>query len=196
MNILMWNLAQMSRTVLPTYGKKEFSVSKIPGSLNLKLTFRFDHSSSCRSTPNMLVASGASPGFGLAEKVVLGRGEKVVDENTPSLVDVEYLLKSQFLFNPFFWENKFFNGVWFKPHDIGATETNVGWCGWCGGARCLVFIRLISSFPLKRPNLQDVTNKFGHFERSKDLLGYHLWCVSNDSRNARYRQLTSVPRYR
>ena len=45
MNILMWNLAQMSLTVLPTYGKKNFSVSKIPGSLNLKFTFQFDHSS-------------------------------------------------------------------------------------------------------------------------------------------------------
>ena len=44
MNILMWNLAQMSLTVLPTYGKKN-SVSKIPGNLNLKFTFQFDHSS-------------------------------------------------------------------------------------------------------------------------------------------------------
>ena len=35
----------MSLTVLPTYGKKKFSVSKIPGSLNLKFTFQFDHSS-------------------------------------------------------------------------------------------------------------------------------------------------------
>ena len=41
----MWNLAQMSLTVLPAYGKKKFSVSKIPGSLNLKFTFQFDHSS-------------------------------------------------------------------------------------------------------------------------------------------------------
>ena len=45
MNILMWNLAQMSLTVLPTYEKKKFSISKIPGSLNLKFTFQFDHSS-------------------------------------------------------------------------------------------------------------------------------------------------------
>ena len=44
MNILMGNLAQMSLTVLPTYGKK-ISVSKISGSLNLKFTFQFDHSS-------------------------------------------------------------------------------------------------------------------------------------------------------
>ena len=47
MNILMWNLAQMSLTVLPTYGKKIISVSKIQGSLNLKFTFQFDHSSTC-----------------------------------------------------------------------------------------------------------------------------------------------------
>ena len=33
----------MLLTVLPTYGKK-ISVSKIPGSLNLKFTFQFDHS--------------------------------------------------------------------------------------------------------------------------------------------------------
>ena len=46
MNILMWNLAQMSLTVLPT--KKKISVSKIPGSLNLKFTFQFDHSSMCQ----------------------------------------------------------------------------------------------------------------------------------------------------
>ena len=50
MNILMWNLAQMSLTVLPTYGKKKISVSKIPGSLNLKFTFQFDHSSTSRQT--------------------------------------------------------------------------------------------------------------------------------------------------
>ena len=35
----------MSLTVLPTYGKKKISVSKIPGSLNLKFTFQFDHTS-------------------------------------------------------------------------------------------------------------------------------------------------------
>ena len=52
MNILMWNLAQMSRTVLPTYGKKKNSVSKIPGSLNLKFTFQFDHSSMLKNTSN------------------------------------------------------------------------------------------------------------------------------------------------
>ena len=44
MNILMWNLAQMALTVLSLMEKK-ISVSKIPGSLNLKFTFQFDHSS-------------------------------------------------------------------------------------------------------------------------------------------------------
>ena len=42
----------MSLTVLPTYGKKKFSVSKIPGSLNLKFTFQLDHSSISVSNRN------------------------------------------------------------------------------------------------------------------------------------------------